>query len=246
MSDEMVVILSRTGLTVLLICVAVLTVALGYKLFKSGAGVGPSHIIFKCHGFEAKATSVGSVVMLTACVWAWPITHAIPTYERSSDDGTVSVSGAGYTLETTKLISRPAIPIASAMSDPKALQGLFHKAIEAHKSNPNSVLQLNGKAAYYDTDSIEVKANGRGTYLLKADIKSEAATGTAYYAVEPWSGKIVFRPQQVAGISSRDDEHDKPRLPDEGSNPPAPRPLPSPGTDGQREAPTLSPLPFKQ
>ncbi len=242
MDQGTIMFLSRILLASLYVVPAVITALLGYRLYKNGAGFGRDHLQLKWKDFEAHAGSVGSVIMLTACVWVVPAALAIPSYEN----GPIHISNSVYDFKAPLMEIRPTASLASVMSDPDALQGYLSKAIAEANASPDRTLELNGQPAHYVADSISVNAVGNGTYFLKAGVKAVGSLGEVSFAVEAHDNKITFRPWHVSGLVSPNGDPNSVRLPDGngGSSSSTPEPLPLPDRDQESNSTKPAPLPM--
>ena len=179
----------------------ILAIHYGYKLYKDGVGGGRDHVVFEIGALKAKAHSVGSVVMVTAFLWAWAGVAISPSLDKRGDDVHVySFNSEELSIEVPAFaIDVPRNVAANITDDAEALKLYFNDALVA---NLEMKIRLNGEPATLDRHAIGAIKTKAGTYLLTGELETANKSVTIGFSPEVQGDVITFVPTGLGAESS--------------------------------------------
>ena len=143
-------IIAKALLGLILALGGIVAILKGVALYRDGVGLRRESTRVQVTGkISITTSSVGAILMMTACGWGWLATLTLPSYSR--DDNAIRVSTHG---------SKDAAEIGMAGVEPAESKPSMSGLTAAHRSFPvNATVRVtnleNGR-------SVEVKINDRG------------------------------------------------------------------------------------
>lgn len=200
MSPELLVVAFK-GLGMVFAIVGGLVIArYGFHLYRDGAGHGRDQAGFELGKLKIKAHTVGSVVMSTACLWAYVGVLLSPNMERNGDEIKIySLGSPSGEIQAQALIAKSSNP-KGATADPEQLKALFAKAIaNAGQQSPTSALaKIDGKLGAIDLSTLKAIPDTNGDPYLWAKISVNGKSTSLKYQAMVDKGQVTFVPVQIA------------------------------------------------
>lgn len=189
-------ILTKAIGMLLLICFGGLALYYGFRLYADGKGSGKDSYALEAGPVKLKATSVGSVVMATACIWGLAGVWISPNLDKTGENFKV------YSFDTPagELTSRLIVANATGLdlSDPERLKGLFQEAFaKSEASHPGDVVTLAGVPAAIQ--SVEASLDTSGSYELSADVQAGQNEASLRFEPQVQGRKVIFVPARSDG-----------------------------------------------
>jgi len=156
---------------------------------------------------KIKAQSVGSVIMSTAFLWAWAGVAISPNLDKKGGDWKVSFSTPDLSLKSLSVATSLPSTDEKVKSDPEELRKLFAVALRNQESSKaEGLVQLNGKRATIDAQSIASLKSETGQYLVTTEIKTKDRTATLAFEPKFQSDRVIFVPTGVGLSASNEKE----------------------------------------
>jgi len=168
----------------------------GFHLYKDGAGTGRDRAAFEVGPLKIKAHSVGSVVMASAFIWAWAGVALSPNLDKKGEEWRVySFRVPGMSLESFAVAASLPKANEAIKGNPEELKKLFGVALaNLDISKTGKVVELNGKPAAYNLQSIRALKSETGHYLVTTEIKTDDKTATLAFEPKIQKDRVVFVP----------------------------------------------------
>lgn len=168
----------------------------GFRLYKDGAGSGRDRAAFEVGPVKMKAYSVGSVVMASAFIWVWAGVALSPNLDKKGDEWRVySFKTPEMSLDGLAVAAPLPKPNAAIKSNPDELKKIFGFALtKTDAMKAGKVIQLNGKPAAYDLQSIRAFKSESGEYLVTTDIKTEDKAAALAFEPKVQNDRVIFVP----------------------------------------------------
>lgn len=205
--DPVMLIVVFKGIGMLTAIVGGILVArYGFHLYKDGAGSGRDRAAFEAGPLKIKAHSVGSVVMASAFMWAWAGVALSPNLDKKGEEVKVySFKTPETSIKSLAVTASLVNPNEAIKSNPEELKKLFGFALaNMETSKAGKVIELNGKPAVYDLNSIRTLKSETGQYLVTTDIKTADHKATLAFEPKVQNDRVVFVPTGVGAAKANE------------------------------------------
>lgn len=205
--DPIILTVTFKGIGMLLAIIGGILIArYGFHLYKDGAGSGRDRAAFEVGPVKIKAHSVGSVVMATAFIWAWAGVVLSPNLDKKGEEWRVySFKTPEMSLKSLAVSAALIKPDEAIKSKPEELKKLLGFALANSETlRAGKVVELNGKPAVYDLQSIRALKSESGLYLVTMDIKTENKTATLAFEPKVQGNRVVFVPTGVGAARTNE------------------------------------------
>lgn len=178
----------------------------GFQLYKNGAGTGRDRVAFEVGPLKMKAYSVGSVVMASAFIWVWAGVVLSPNLDKKGDEWRVySFKTPGMSLESFAVAAPLPKANEAIKSNPEELKKLFGVALTNLGTSKAGQVELNGKPATYNLQSIRALKAETGHYLVTTEINTGDKTATISFAPMVQKNRVIFVPNGF-GVAMTNEE----------------------------------------
>ena len=188
---EMTIVAKTIGMLAALL-IGFLAVRNGFRLYRDGAGRGRDHVVVSLGGFSARASTVGSAVMVTGIVWGYFAYLIHPELRQGPEYTEVTRFETPRGAVTAPVLVADIKPEqVETTQDPSVLRALFEHAARAWGKD---AVKVDGEPATVDWSSIEVKGD-----VLTMPVEAGGEITLITYTTEISDAAVTFEPTDVSG-----------------------------------------------